>query len=372
MPEDKRLYLIGLTLLKGIGSTLARYLLKYFGNAETVFTEKTQSLEKVPGIGKYTAARITESRAEALAVAERELAFIEKNKIRLYTLSDKDYPSRLRECPDAPVSFFYKGNAGLNASHILSIVGTRRASEYGRELISLLIKDLAKSFPDILIVSGLAYGIDICAHLSALKNGLPTVGILAHGLDRIYPAVHRNTAADMLKNGGLLTDFVSNTNPDRGNFPRRNRLIAGLADATIVVESAEKGGALITADMACSYNRDVYAFPGRVGDEWSAGCNRLIQSNRAGLITSAHDLVMALRWDTDLMHKPAKQNDLFAQEKPDHPVLAFLTVQGESHINDIALTMNMPVHQLTGVLFELEMSGQVKALPGAIYKLNRK
>lgn len=368
MSNDKRIYLIGLTLIKGVGCILARHLLQYFEDAEAVFTEKKQSLEKVPGIGEYTAARIIGSRDEALSIAEKELSFIEKNKIRLYTLLDTDYPNRLRECPDAPVSFYYKGNADLNASHILSIVGTRHASEYGLELTSSLIKDLAKSHPDILIISGLAYGIDICAHRNALKNGLSTVGVIAHGLDRIYPAIHRNTAAEMLKNGGLLTDFISNTNPDRENFLQRNRLIAGLADATIVVESAKKGGALVTANIACSYSRDVYAFPGRVNDERSIGCNQLIQSNKAGLITSAHDLIMALCWDTHLKEKQTKENDLFSHEKPDHPVLALLSIQGETHINDIALTMNMPVHQLAGILFELEMLGQVKALPGAMYK----
>lgn len=368
--EKSNRFLIGLPLIRGIGCTLARHLLQYFENPEAIFTEKKQSLEKVPGIGEYTASRIIESRKEALETAEKELLFIEKNKIRLYTLLDEDYPGRLRECIDAPVAFYYKGNADLNASRIISIVGTRHASEYGRELTASLIKDLAALFPDILIVSGLAYGIDICAHRNALKNKLPTVGVLAHGLDRIYPAVHRNTAAEMLANGGLLTDFISNTNPDRENFLQRNRLIAGLADATIVVESAEKGGALVTANIACSYSRDVYAFPGRVNDERSIGCNRLIQNNKAGLITSAHDLIMALCWDTDIEKKQTEQKTLLFNEQPVHPVLAFLTELGESHINDIAITMNIPVHQLATILFELEMAGLVKVLPGGMYKIN--
>ena len=368
--NDKRIYLIGLSLIKGVGDILARQLLQYFGNAEVIFTEKKSALEKVPGIGEYKASNIIESRKEVLDTAEKELLFIEKNKIQLYTLPDENYPGRLRECPDAPIAFYYKGNADLNASHIISIVGTRHASEYGRELTASFIHDLANSFPELLIVSGLAYGIDICAHRNALKNNLPTVGCLAHGLDRIYPAVHRNTATEMLKNGGLLTDFVSNTNPDRENFLKRNRLIAGLADATIVVESAEKGGALVTANIACSYSRDIYAFPGRVNDERSIGCNRLIQNNKAGLITSAHDLIMALCWDTDIKKEQAKQKTLIFKEKPAHPILAFLTEQGESQINDIALTMDIPVHQLTTILFELEMSGHITALPGGMYKIN--
>lgn len=369
MPDDKRIHLIALTLIKGVGSILARHLLHYFGNAEAIFTEKKQLLEKVSGIGQYTAAKIIESRAKALELAEKELVFIEKNKIRLYTLSDEDYPTRLCECPDAPIAFYFRGNTDLNASRIISIVGTRHATEYGRESTASLINDLATLLPNTLIVSGLAYGIDVCAHRSALKNNLPTVGVLAHGLDRIYPAAHRNTAAEMLKNGGLLTDFISGTNPDRENFLRRNRLIAGLADATVVVESAEKGGALVTADIACSYDRDVYAFPGRTHDAYSVGCNRLIQHNKAGLITSAHDLVMALCWDAAIGKE--QQKTIPFVKHPDHPILAFLSEHGESHINELATALNQPVHQLVSVLFELEITGHIKALPGGIYQLSR-
>jgi DNA processing protein len=266
--------------------------------------------------------------------------------------------------------FYFKGDTDLNAPRILSIVGTRNATDYGRELTALLIKDLAETFPDLLIVSGLAYGIDVCAHRSALKNGLPTVGVLAHGLDRIYPATHRNTAVEMLKQGGLLTDFVSGTNPDRENFLQRNRLIAGLSDATIVVESADRGGALVTADIAFSYGREVYTFPGRVLDERSKGCNRLIQTNKAGLITSARDLILSLCWDTDAVINMPKQARLpFKDEKPEHPVLAILFEKGEVQINELAAMMQLPSHQLSPILFELEMAGQVKALPGGVYKL---
>ena len=370
MPGDARIYLIGLTLIEGVGSVLARHLLQYFEDPAVIFTEKKQVLEKVSGIGEYTAARIIESRTKALADAEKELIFIEKNKIRLFSLLDEDYPFRLRECQDAPVVCYYKGNADLDVKHIISIVGTRNATEYGRQLTTSLIKDLSVSFPDLLIVSGLAYGIDICAHRNALKNELPTVGVLAHGLDRIYPATHRNTAAEMLANGGLFTDFISGTNPDRQNFLQRNRLIAGLADATIVVESAEKGGALVTADIACSYDRDVYAYPGRINDAHSKGCNALIQANKAGLITSANDLIMALCWDTEISKKEVKQKTLSFEEKPVHPVIAYLIEHGDTHINNIALAMNIPVHQLSTILFELEMENHVRALPGGIYRLN--
>ena len=368
MASDDRLYLIGLTMLKGVGDVLSRHLLEYFGSAEDVFKAKRPLLEKVPGIGVYTADQIEKAKAEALIRAEKELVFIDKNKIRLYTFSDNDYPERLKECQDAPVVFYYKGAADLSAAKIISIVGTRRVTDYGRKQTEELIRDMSGMFPELLVVSGLAYGVDVCAHRSALKYNLPTVGVLAHGLDRIYPAAHRNTAAEMVRNGGLLTDFMSETNPDRENFLRRNRLIAGLADATIVVESAEKGGSLVTADIAFSYGRDVYAFPGRTTDESSLGCNRLIQMDKAGLISSAKDLVMSLCWDSDAKIV-TKQPLLPFPEKPDHPVIRLLKEKGEFHVNQLAAEMNLPIHKLTPTLFELELEGHIKALPGGLYQL---
>ena len=368
MGSDDRLYLIGLTMLKGVGDVLSRHLLQYFGSAEEVFKAKRPLLEKVSGIGVYTAEQIDLARSEALKRAEKELVFIDKNKIRLYAITDDDYPERLKECQDAPVVFYYRGAADLSAAKIISVVGTRRITDYGRKCAEELIRDMSAMFPELLVVSGLAYGVDVCAHRSALKNNLPTVGVLAHGLDRIYPAAHRNTAAEMIKSGGLLTDFMSETNPDRENFLQRNRLIAGLADATIVVESAEKGGSLVTADIAFSYSRDVYAFPGRTTDSCSLGCNRLIQMNKAGLISSAKDLVMSLCWDSDAK-SVNKQSSLPFSEKPDHPVIRLLEEKGEFHVNQLAAEMNLPIHKLTPVLFELELESHIKALPGGIYKL---
>lgn len=368
MSTDEHLYLIGLTQLKGVGDVLSRHLLTYFGVAEEVFKAKRSLLEKVPGIGVYTAEQIEKARPEALNRAEKELVFVGKNKIRLYAITDDGYPKRLKECQDAPVVFYYRGTADLDSAKIISIVGTRRITDYGRKQTELLIRDMAEMFPDLVVVSGLAYGVDICAHRNALKYNLPTIGVLAHGLDRIYPAVHRNTAAEMLDCGGLLTDFMSATNPDRENFLRRNRLIAGLSDVTIVVESAEKGGSLVTADIAFSYGRDVYAFPGRVTDEYSSGCNRLIQMNKGGLISSAKDLVMSLCWDSDVRVVSQQASFLFT-EKPDHPVIRLLKEKGEFHVNQLATEMNLPIHKLTSTLFELEMEGHIKAFPGGIYKL---
>lgn len=373
MADNERIYLIGLTLLKGIGDTLARQLLQYFGNeAKEIFAAKKQTLEKIPGIGASKAEAILQSKAEALRGAEKELAFVDRKKLRLFSITDEDYPVRLRECLDAPVVFYYKGSADLNVPYVLSVVGTRNATEYGEKLTVQLLKELSETLPGLLVVSGLAYGIDICAHRSAMKFGLPTVGVLAHGLDRLYPSPHRKAAIEMLeKGGGLLTDFVSETIPGRENFLQRNRLIAGLSDATIVVESAKKGGALITADIAFSYGREVYTFPGRVSDRYSEGCNRLIQINKAGLITSARDLVEALNWDLKEKKTAPQQSRLaFANELPQSPVLDAIAGKKQIQINELSMLLDIPVHQLSPLLFELELAGHIRAIPGGAYRLN--
>lgn len=373
MAGDKRLYMIGLTLLKGVGDVLARQLLQYFGNdAECIFTAKKQLFEKIPGIGASKADAILQSRKEALERAEKEIDFVEKKDVRLFSILNDDYPVRLRECHDAPIVFYYKGNAELlNAQRILSVVGTRSATDYGGKLTASLLKDLSEMIPNPIIISGLAYGIDISAHRNAVKFNLPTVGVLAHGLDRIYPASHRKTAVEMMDKGGLLTDFISETIPDRENFLKRNRLIAGLSDATIVVESAEKGGALVTADIAFSYGRDVYAFPGRTSDPYSSGCNQLIMKNKAGMITSALDLVKALNWDLDNQKTLPKQSRIaFDEERSKSPVLDLLAKRGALQINELSVLLDIPVHQLSSVLFEFELSGYITAMPGGVFKLN--
>lgn len=365
---DKQIYQLALTMITGVGATLGRHLLQTVGEAEAVFAEKKQFLEKIPGIGSVTAAEI--KRPEVLERAHKEAAFIEKNRIAFYFLEDKAYPSRLKECPDAPLLFYFKGNADLNASRIISVVGTRNATDYGRDLTESLIRDLAACFPDLLIVSGLAYGIDICAHRNALLHRLPTVGVLAHGLDRIYPPAHRNTALEMIEKGGLLTEFPSQTQPDRPNFIRRNRIVAGLADATVVIESAERGGSLITADIAFSYGRDVLSFPGRVTDPHSIGCNQLIRQNKAALITSAADLISLMRWDIlPETHKEPVQTELFFPENEQNDQLIdAIRTHKEIHLNQLARITGLPVHKLSSLLFELEMNGKIKALPGNIYK----
>lgn len=366
---NELIYQIGLTMINGVGDILARQLLQTFGDAEAVFTEKRQALEKIPGIGSTIASAIKSP--EVLLLAEKELAFVEKNQIACYFLTDENYPRRLRECPDAPVLFYFKGNARLNAPRIISIVGTRHATEYGKVVTEELVQTLSASFPDLLIVSGLAYGIDVCAHRSALKANLPTVGVLAHGLDRIYPPAHRSVAVEMLAQGGLLAEFPSGTDPDKPNFVRRNRIVAGMADATVVIESAEKGGSLITADLAFSYGRDVFAFPGRVNDVHSRGCNGLIRQNKAGLITSASDLISALCWDVDQPAKkePVQTELLFQGDGRSAEIVALLREKYEMHIDQLAVSLDLPVKELVTLLFELEMDGVIRALPGNVYRL---
>jgi len=292
---------IGLTFLKNIGPTLAKMLVSYFGDAESVFKASNAKLLKVPGIGEKTIAQLNFS--EALTKAEAELKFIDKNGIDVIFYSDNNYPKRLRNCNDSPVLLYTKGNADLNSQHIISIVGTRNATEYGKQLCKQLIEELQQY--NVLIVSGLALGIDVAAHKESLKLNVPTVGVLAHGLDRIYPNQNRLIAEKMLENGGLLSEYPSGTVPDRENFPQRNRIVAGIADATVVVEASIKGGALITAEIANSYNRDVFAFPGRVGDDFSEGCNFLIRNNKAALLTCAADLAYSLGWEANNSIQPA-------------------------------------------------------------------
>lgn len=310
MPDNERIYLMALTMTEGLNNATIRALLAHFGTAANVFAVRHRPQEIARGIGGYLPPHIAHSMDEALRRAEQEAQFISEHRIRLYALTDPDYPWRLRECPDPPVAIYYRGCADLNAQKVIGIVGTRRATDYGRRLTEELIQGLAASYPDLLVVSGLAYGIDICAHRFALQKDLPTVGVMAHGMDNLYPAAHRETAVRMIAQGGLLTDYPSETPPMPENFLKRNRLIAALSDAVVVVESSERGGALSTANFAFVYSRDVFAFPGRVGDEHSAGCNRLIQRNKAALINSSHDLIHAMMWDVRFVSKYSSDTQL--------------------------------------------------------------
>jgi len=360
-------YKIALSLIPNIGDVLAKRLVAYCGSVEAVFKEKRATLEKIPGIGTFYASAVINQ--NVFQRAEEELKFIEKNNIQPLFYLDADYPKRLTHCEDGPVMLYFKGKTNFNTTKVISIVGTRESTEYGERMCNKLIEDLAAH--DVLIVSGLAYGIDICAHKAALKNNLPTVGVFAHGLDKIYPAIHKSTADKMLLNGGLLTDFTSNTRPNPENFPRRNRVVAGISDATIVIESKKNGGSLITADIANSYSRDVFAYPGRVGDATSEGCNNLIKQNKAALIQSATDVIYLLGWEQHKQKKQQVQKQLFVELKPDEELVVSILKQKESvNIDDLCFSTKMPMSKVSSLLLNLEFSGIVKSLPGKMYKLN--
>jgi DNA processing protein len=363
-------YQIGITLIKGIGNIIAKQIIDNLDDISLLFTEKKRLLERIPGLSRRIIAEI--HNPEVLKRAEQEILFIEKNKIIPLFIKDITYPNRLQDCVDSPVMLYYRGSADLNVAKVISIVGTRNASAYGRDLTDQLLHDVREKFPDTLIVSGLAYGIDIAAHRAALRENLATVGVLAHGLDRIYPSVHRNTAVEMLNNGGLLTDFISKTNPDRQNFVKRNRIIAGVADCTIVIESAEKGGALITANIADSYNRDLFAFPGKVDDRYSEGCNSLIKFRKAALVTSAEDIFREMNWDIQPQTATRKivQRELFIELNPEEKLITDLLSKAENmQLNILSIELNLPISKLSNTLFELEMKGIVRCKPGGVYAL---
>jgi DNA processing protein len=345
-----------------------RELIDNIGSAKELFDNASNIKDIIP----EASPRLVEilKNKELVNIAEREMEFIEKNGIKLICWGDADYPYRLAECYDAPLVLHHMGNADLNAKHIISIVGTRHASEYGKDLCENFVTDLAKLVPDVLVISGLAYGIDVCAHRAALKAGLPTVGVLAHGLDRIYPNSHRSTAKSMLDNGGLLTEFMSETNPLPQFFVQRNRIVAGISDATIVVESASKGGSLITASLAQSYSRDCYAFPGRVYDQYSQGCNELVSRNKAALITSAYDFVEAMNWDTKGKTLENRQTELFPEMKDEETDIITVLKDCDDglQVNQMVVKLNTPINKLLPLLFEMEMKGYIKAVAGGRYR----
>ncbi len=364
--KENLLYNIAITQIPGIGDILAKNLIAYCGGSEAVFKEKASALIKIPGIGKVLANKIIKQ--NALERAEEEIKFIEEYNISALNYLDTEYPKRLTHCADSPVMLYYKGNADLNALKILSVVGTRNISSYGKSICEKLVKDLAAH--DVLVVSGLAHGVDIYAHKLAVDNNIPTVGVLAHGLDRIYPSVNTATAKRMVKNGGLLTDFLSGTNPDRENFPKRNRIVAGMADATIVVESKEEGGSLITADIANSYSRDVFAFPGRTDDACSRGCNNLIQQSKAALVQSASDILRMMGWEEKNETKKAVQPQLFFNLNPDEEVLVNILKEKKSvGIDDMCFAAKFSMSKVSSLLLSLEFSGVVQSLPGKMYSL---
>ena len=373
MTDSESLYAMALTRISNFNFATALALYREMGSAKAVYDHRADIADVVEGCSPRLVAALADW-GEPLRRAEAEMEFAAKHGIGVLTPADPRYPRRLAECPDAPIALYYKGSADLNRKRVVSIVGTRHSTPYGHDLAVRLVRELRDLCPDTLVVSGLAYGIDICAHRQALACGYDTVAVLAHGLDRIYPPRHRDTALEMLRQGGLLTEFMSATNADKANFVRRNRIVAGIADATVVVESAAKGGALITAAIARGYNRDVMAFPGAVGAPYSEGCNNLIRDNAAALIASAADLVKAMRWEGDAQlgraRKAGIERTLFPELSPDEQaVVDLLRKAGDLQADIIAVRAALPINRLTALLFTLEMKGVVRPLAGGTYHL---
>ena len=371
--DQEIFYTMALTRLTNFNYQQALELYRAVGSAQLLFEHRNE----IGDIIKDASPRLVEALKdwnEPMRRAEAEIRFMEEHRIRALTLTSDDYPQRLTECPDAPIIIYYTGNADLNQTRIISIIGTRRMTTYGEDLIRRFVRDLRQYCPEVLIVSGLAYGVDICAHRQALENGYPTVGVLAHGLDQIYPYRHRDTAAQMLNHGGLLTEFMTQTNADKPNFVRRNRIVAGIADATILIESGARGGGLITAEIAQSYARAVFAFPGNVGQPYSEGCNNLIRDNGAGLISNAEDFVKAMGWLDETRRQQAFadgiERNLFPDLSPEEQQIVVLLQQtNDLQLNIITVKTGIPIGRLTALLFQLEMKGVVKPLAGGIYHL---
>ncbi len=350
-----------------------RRLYDQLGSATAVIEHATAIREVVPEASDRLVKLLSNVDAHRARV-EAELQYMQQHDIQPLLLSDAHYPQRLKTCVDAPLMLYFKGTANLNAHRVISIVGTRHCTRYGQDVIQQFVADLRALCPETLVVSGLAYGVDICAHHQSLQAGFDTVGVLAHGLDTLYPRAHQPVAERMIRQGGLLTEFMTHTNADKVNFVRRNRIVAGMADATILVESAERGGGLITCRIANDYNRDVFAFPGRVNDAYSKGCNNLIRSNGAMLITSAAQFVDAMSWENDHALQVAKQQgierDLFPDLSPkEEKVVEALRKQNDQQINTLSIQTNIAIGELSAHLFTLEMKGLVKAYAGGSYHL---
>jgi DNA processing protein len=366
VPPDDLIYRIALSRVPLIGDFHARLLLDTYGNACTIFKTRRKELEKIAGIGPARAQQLVAF--SDFQMCEDELRFLQQYQIKPIGYGTPDYPARLQHCSDGPALLYYKGNANLQQQRILAVVGTRRPTQYGKQVCEQIIRDLAEF--SVLIVSGLAYGIDTIAHQAALKNQLPTLAVLAHGLDRIYPPQNKALARDMLESGGLITDFPKGTKPDRMHFPQRNRITAGLCDALLVIESGVQGGSLITANIANSYHKEVFAIPGPVTQSLSAGCNELIKKNQAQLVCSAQDILDFMNWGNPPAQKEAVQTTLFPAMNADESILwQWFQQHPLAHIDAILEQQAMPRQAITQALLSLEMQGLIRQEPGKIFRL---
>ncbi|WP_394974362.1 DNA-processing protein DprA [uncultured Croceitalea sp.] len=365
MSENELIALLRLQRIPNIGDINAKKLLDRCGSAIAIFEEKKQNLLKIDGIGTYALQNLNDS--EYLDAAYDEFNFISKNKIAYSYFLDEDYPRHLKHCIDSPILLFKSGNIDLKERRIISIVGTRKITSYGQAFCEEFIAEIALLNP--IIVSGFAYGVDITIQRAAAEHGLQTIGCLAHGLNQVYPKAHKKHVSQIEKNGGFLTEFWSSSNPDRENFLKRNRVIAGMGEATIVVESAEKGGSLVTADIAHSYNRDVFAVPGRTSDKYSKGCNNLIKQQKAQLLTSAAELVYLLGWELDEQQKEPVQKQLFVElDETEQSIYSYLQHNGKQLLDTVALECNLPIFKVSATLLNMEMKGVVRPLPGKLFE----
>ena len=373
MNEQQLLYNIALTRIGHFSLASALYLYRTLGSGEEIYLHRNDIQDILPECSPRLLANLKDW-SEPLKRAEVELEFCRDHNIRVLCLGDDNYPKRLEDCADAPVVLYYKGNANLNQSRVINIIGTRHCTMYGADFIRKFLRDLKALCPEVLVVSGLAYGVDINAHQQALAVGYDTVGVVAHGLDYLYPAAHKDVAREMVNHGGLLTEFMTCTNADKGNFVRRNRIVAGMSDACILVESAAHGGGIITAGISFDYGREVFALPGRVGDHFSEGCNNAIRENKAILLTSAEDFVKTMGWEDDALRIEAQKKGIERQLFPDlspeqQRIVDVLTKSNDLQLNQLSVKTGIPIGDITSILFQMEMMGVVKPMAGGNYHL---
>jgi len=364
MTDQELFNLLALLKVDGVGDIMGKKLLNSFGDASAIFKAKNSQLAGVDGIGSVLLKNLKDK--SVFEKADKELSFIKKNNIEVSFFQDENYPERLKHCFDAPILIFTAGNLNFKNKKIISIVGTRQITSYGTDFCKNLIEDLAPLDP--VIVSGFAYGVDIVAHQAAMDFNLQTVGVLAHGLNQIYPRTHKKYMARMEEHGGFITEFWSDSNPDKEKFVRRNRIVAGMAEATIVIESADKGGSLITANMANDYNRDVFAVPGRVTDKYSQGCNNLIKTQKANVLTSAADLIYMLNWDIKENPKTIQKQLFVELGTEEQKIYDFLQKNGKELLDIIAIECDIPIFKLSGILIGMELKGVIRPLPGKLFE----
>lgn len=365
MLEEELFAVLKLQATPNVGDIIAKKLIRVIGSAEQIFKEKKSSLLKIDGIGEFVVKQL--QKTEIIEQAEHEMNYIQKGAIKYTYFLDENYPRRLKHCVDGPLLLFYDGNVNWNQEKIVSIVGTRNLTNYGRSFCNDLVEHLAAYNP--IIVSGFAYGTDICAHKAAIENNLQTFAVLAHGLDDLYPKVHKKYMRSVMENGGFLTEFWHKEKPFRENFLKRNRIVAGISQATIIIESAEKGGSLVTADIANSYNRDVFALPGRFDDAYSKGCNNLIKNNQAHLLNSPDDIVKMLNWDVPQQQEIIQPKLFIDLNLEEQKIYDYLQNNGKQLLDVIAMDCEIPVYKLSSLLIQMELKGAIKSLPGKMFEV---